>query len=98
MLIKIKDKEDNMPLVKTEAFRGMWDEYERMGFVESPEPIGSSNHMHNGWMCSFLEFGGKWTPLAYKRIGEKEFNINNLGQFSTREQAGKALYGKLGSG
>ena len=87
-----------MPLVETEAFRGMWDEFERNGVVESPEPIGSSGYMHNGWMCSVMEFDSKWTPLAYKKAGRNELTIDNLPEFNTRDEAFKALHKVIGNG
>ena len=99
LIIKIKNKEDDtMPLVQTEAFRGLWDEYERHGFVESETSTQYRNYMHNGWMCSVEEFDGKWKPLAYKKIKDKDVYMDKLPYFPSRDKAFKALHKIIGNG
>ena len=98
MLIKFKNNDKYVPLVETEAFRGMYDDLERNGVVSSPEPVGSSNYKHNGWMCSVMEFDSKWTPMAYKKIGAQELQIDTLPEFNTRDEAFKALHKIIGNG
>ena len=97
MLIKTK-KPDNMPLIETEAFRGMWDEYQRHGYIESPSPTQYRNYMANGWICSVEEFDGKWKPMAYKKLNGKDIYIDKMPEFDTRDEAGRALHRMIGSG
>lgn len=98
MLIKFKNNDKYMPLTETEAFRGMFDDLERSGVVESPTPTGYRSYMANGFICRVEEFNGKWTPLAYKKIGNRELQIDNLPEFDTRDEAFKALHKIIGTG
>ena len=90
-LIKFKRSEHKDP--ETELVARLLDRVESEGTISSPgSSIWTKPVMVNGFLCQVEKFEGGWQGIAYKKVGDKDINIDKLPQCPTREDAERMLY------